>query len=234
MGDAMLRLVRRISLYGALLFAGSALIVGGLKFYEHQTFIPTQARVVGTSTKCEMSYRLGGRQTVESIIECVDVARFKARYSDDDWKVREIPFVDLVYSVDGRIVRATARLGKLELTRASVGETITVLRSPSNPTNITGPISRIFVAYLIIAAAIGVLMFGVYRWTQIWGSRTVSAPTGDTLAIGGLSGQTSFDVGPASAQDTQTLAPVKNPPWDPAKGGGFGKRAPTIDYVRRS
>src|SRR5262245_42892471 len=80
MGDIVLWMVQRFGLRVGLLFVCSSLLIGGLKFYEHVSYIPTPATVAGTVTRCEMSNRLAGRSITETIIDCSAVDRFKAQH----------------------------------------------------------------------------------------------------------------------------------------------------------
>src|ERR1700710_2829621 len=117
------KILGRFAFYLGVIFTGTSLLVGGMKFYEHSTYRATQALVLGTTIKCEMSYKTG-RSRTEHVVECNDVNTVKARYPDVDWRVAPVTFVQIGYRLeDGRAMTATVRLGKLELESVTVGET---------------------------------------------------------------------------------------------------------------
>src|SRR5215468_9769478 len=164
--DFVLFFLHRIGLWMGLLLAGSSLFFGGLKTYEHVTYLPAQARVVGLATKCEMSYRLGGRSISNGVVPCSDVARVKASSPDTDWKVEQVVFVDLIYAVDGGVVRTTARQGKLERSNVMIGETIPVLRSPKDPRVVTGPVNPGLALMMSVVFAIGLILLAMSWWAK--------------------------------------------------------------------
>ena len=162
--DLILRTLQRIGLMVGLLFIGAPLVVGGMKYYEHSTYAPTQATVLALSTKCEMAYKTSRYRSNERVVDCSEVADVKARYPEIDWTVTRVPFVDLSYTTpSGQPIRATARLGKLERTTAIVGEQIPILQSRNNPGLITGPANARFVRILSLTLIAGIALFAASR-----------------------------------------------------------------------
>jgi len=186
--DFILFFLHRIGLWMGLLLTGSSLFFAGLKLYEHVIYLPTQARVVGLSTKCEMSYRVAGRLKSSEIVACSDVARVKAGSPDVDWKVEQIVFVDLAFAVDSHPVRTTARLGKLERSKVAIGEIIPVLRSPDNPQVVTGPVHPGLLLMMSVVFGIGLMLLAVSWWAKRRREAgALAAPA--TYAVAGTFGQ---------------------------------------------
>src|SRR5215475_13782388 len=104
-------------------------MIGGMKFYEQSTYLPTQAIVIANLIKCDMSYRTG-RSTSHTVVECADVDLVKARNPEIDWTVAHIPYVAVSYrTAAGQQTMSVERLSKLERTSATVGEEIPILQS---------------------------------------------------------------------------------------------------------
>jgi hypothetical protein len=174
--DFVQRFLGNFCLHLGLLLLGVALVVGGMKSYEHLTYVPTQATVVGLSVKCEMSYKVGRTTFNEGLIECDQVAQFKSRSPDTDWIVNRVTFVTVEYVIDGGLrVTATARSGKLELTNPRTGETVPILRSAENPTLITGPVTPLFMGGLGLSALAGIVLLGMWWIVRRWRARTQEA-----------------------------------------------------------
>ena len=151
MVDFILRFIQRSGLAIGIILGGGSFLVGGMKTYEHLTYLPTQAKVTGLFTKCEMSYRTGRYSTTEAMVECSKVDAVKARYPEVNWKVTEVQFVEVAYATpSGKPMVTSARMGKLELANARIGEVIPILQSPSDPKTITGPANRGMIGMLII------------------------------------------------------------------------------------
>ena len=162
----MLFFLERFGLWVGLMLIGTALLAGGLKFREHATYVPTQAKVVGLFTRCEMSYRVSRQQETSRMVDCRDVDRVKAGSPEVEWKVSRVAFVDLAYAVDGRAMRTTVQRGKLQRDTVAMGETIPVLRSPDKPYDVTGPASGFMKFFVGGIIAIGLVLFGLSRWAK--------------------------------------------------------------------
>jgi hypothetical protein len=158
--DFILRAMQSIGLYMGLLFLGSSLIIGGLKIYEHSTYVPTEATVVAVSTKCEMTFRTGRWSRTERTVDCAEVAGVKARTPEVDWTVNRVTFVEIAFQAEsGETVRKTERLGKLERTSAAPGDKIPILRSRDRNNLVTGPVNASFLRIVGTAFIIGAVLW---------------------------------------------------------------------------
>src|SRR5262245_35635321 len=149
--DFILRTFQRIGLYVGLLFIGSSLVVGGMKFYQHSIYARTPGTVLALMIKCDMSYRTGRHSTNHSVVECSEVNNVKARYPEVSWTVDHVQYVDVAYvSPDGRPMHAVVPLSRLEQKSANVGGQIPLLVSRDDPAFITGPANARFFGLLSV------------------------------------------------------------------------------------
>jgi hypothetical protein len=214
----------RIGLCLGILFAGSAALIGGLKFYEHMSYVATTAKVVSVSVKCEMSYKTGRRSTNERIAECGEVESIKRRYPEVDWSVDHVTFVAVEYAVDsGLRMTTTVRLGKLERAEATVGETIQILRSRETPDLITGPVSLHFLKYWIPMFLLGVGLLGTWWVVRRWRART---------QLAGLA-SLQHELNTLESQATKpSNLPLAQSARSAAREGSFGRRPSPLGSSR--
>lgn len=226
--DFILRTMQSIGFYVGLLFAGGALLIGGFKIYEQSTYVPVVATVAAVSVKCNMSYRTGRRSRTERTVDCAEVAGVKARTPEVNWSVNRVTFVEIAFQAEtGQTVHKTLRLGTLERTAAAPGDKIPILRSRDTNNLVTAPASGSFLRNWGIMFIIGAVLFGMALWIRrLRNPRPAAAmPERDYAAA------------------ARELAAVAPPPavvnrnarlsFEAASGGHFGRRTPTVDYVRR-
>jgi hypothetical protein len=224
--DFILRAMQSIGLYMGLLFLGSSLIIGGLKIYEHSTYVPTEATVVAVSTKCEMTFRTGRWSRTERTVDCAEVAGVKARTPEVDWTVNRVTFVEIAFQAEsGETVRKTERLGKLERTSAAPGDKIPILRSRDRNNLVTGPVNASFLRIVGTAFIIGAVLLGMSLWIR----RLRHPPPAAAMP--------EHDYAAAARELEAITPPMANrnprPSFEAAAGGHFGRRTPTVDHVRR-
>lgn len=162
MKERALRAGRKFTLVMGLFLIGIAVFVGAGKLGEQLTFSPVQATVLAVTSKCEMSYKTGRWSRTRRLVECADVPAIRTRYSEVEWQVRRVPLVTLAYPrADDRSVTTTVPLDKLERGALRAGETIPVLRSPGQGSEITGAASMRFFASCGALFAFGLLLLAM-------------------------------------------------------------------------
>jgi hypothetical protein len=227
--DFVLRVIQSFGFWVGLLFVGGALVIGCTKISEHSSYIPVEATVVAVSTKCNMSYRTGRRSRHERTVDCGDVAGVKARTPEVDWTVDRVTFVDLAFQAEtGQTVTKSVRLGTLERTTAAPGEKVPILRSRDTNNLITSPTSASFLRNWGMMFIIGAALLGMSLWIRrLRNPRPASAMPERDYATAARE----LDV--ATPPPPPERGRNARPSFGAAAGGHFGRRAPTVDYVRR-
>ena len=222
MFNFILRVIQRAGLWIGLLFIISAFMIGGMKTYEHLTYLPTQATVLGLSTKCDMSYSRGRYSKFETTVECSDVESTKASYPNDiNWKVRQVVFVHVGYATpSGQPMQTEVRLGKLGQSGAKIGQQVHVLQSPTDPKVITGPANAAMMAMVVMFFCVGAGLFAASRWAKLMRNRgpqskaTVRSATATDGQFAILPGASPAETGTADQmiQSWKTKQPTVSPP----------------------